>query len=506
MSISADINFNKDIPEISFPGISQVDFSDAFNVLDECTVTQLPCNGFEYPFMGPGGHYGGNWWLRDSTLTLNGAKWIDQKFAENVLRNFILVQKDDGRIPLWGFDKLIYVDGDCSAIPRIFEVAYDILKRSTDDNLLHDMYLCLSKNLDWWFSSARLDYETGLITGVFEESDPSDCLVFNTKAHVDLNIQVLIGCHVLSCLALKLSYQDDFDKFSKMKVKLADSIHKFMYNHDKGTYHAYLIKEKRIEDRLCSNTFDVLRLNTIPKNRIDRLLNILTDNKYFNWDSFAITSASKTDPEYIETIGDYQGYTSWMGNIWTFRNEIVISALNDIGAFDLSANLAYKTVMEFNNNYAEFISPSDGSPQGVLRYGWTASHYIQLIIEQIFGIEYNQFDKCLRISPNIDNQLYGHELNIQNLSLPCGSKASVSVCTSLGKMTVKYDIQSLPQDFSVIVCGALINKSNSHECKAIDEAMNVLNCDYIDYAKGRKCCVNLGNKCSGEVAFSEVFD
>ena len=84
---------------ISLPGTTQNEFDDAIQVLEECKAKIVPCLGFEYPFMGPGGQYGNCWWERDTSLTLSGYKWVDQEFAENVLRNFMLVQKPNGRIP-----------------------------------------------------------------------------------------------------------------------------------------------------------------------------------------------------------------------------------------------------------------------------------------------------------------------------------------------------------------------------------------------------------------------
>ena len=39
--------------KLSFPGITQEQFADAFTVLEECKST--PALGFPYPFMGPGG-------------------------------------------------------------------------------------------------------------------------------------------------------------------------------------------------------------------------------------------------------------------------------------------------------------------------------------------------------------------------------------------------------------------------------------------------------------------
>ncbi len=59
----------------------------------------------------------------------------------------------------------------------------------------------------------------------------------------------------------------------------------------------------------------------------------------------------------------------------------------------LAAELALKTLCSFKSNCAEFINPFDGSGQGVEKYAWTASQFIELIVEVIFGVSYNATKK-----------------------------------------------------------------------------------------------------------------
>ncbi len=67
-------------------------------------VTDVPLNGFNYPYMAPGGAYGSNWWQLDGSLNVAGAKWTNQKFVEDIMRGFaeVQAQNPDGRIDLWG--------------------------------------------------------------------------------------------------------------------------------------------------------------------------------------------------------------------------------------------------------------------------------------------------------------------------------------------------------------------------------------------------------------------
>jgi hypothetical protein len=92
--------------------------------------------------------------------------------------------------------------------------------------------------------------------------------------------------------------------------------------------------------------------------------------------------------------------------------------LEDAGKHDLAAELSWSTIKMFNSNYSEYIVPATGSGEGVRRYGWSASQYIQAIIENLFGIDYDHQDKRLRIVPHIPKELLNREIEINNLILP----------------------------------------------------------------------------------------
>ncbi|MBP5780565.1 MAG: hypothetical protein J6X34_04945, partial [Clostridia bacterium] len=145
----------------------------------------------------------------------------------------------------------------------------------------------------------------------------------------------------------------------------------------------------------------------------------------------SIVTASRTSPEYQETVGVYKGWTSWSGNIWTFRNEIIATGLNEAGEKELAAEVAYRTVKEFSGNYAEFLSPSTGQGHGVERYGWTASQYMSLIIEELFGVNDDLWNSSIDVEPNIPAALTGVELSLEGLPVgkpgPDGSRRALCV-------------------------------------------------------------------------------
>ncbi len=426
--------------EIDFPGISGEQFADAFAVLEECR--NEPSHGFVHPYFGPGGMYGRCWWERDSSLTLNGYCWLDQRFCENALLNFTLVQKKNGRIPLWGNDRVGDLDEELSAIPVIFDTARRICRRTDDREYIGKIYRMLERYLGWWLSPVKRDDRTGLVCGIMEETDPSDYTDQLTFAEVDLNVQVCLGADVLRELAGYLGFDYDAERYSRLFSELRQIINDRLYDEETGFYYTLNVKEDRLlRERPYNSAFDTFRRRIVPRERIPRLMSVLKDSSKYGWGNrYGITTAPFDSPEFCETTGDYKGWTSWSGNIWTLRNEIIVKGLRESGLRRESACLAYQTVRTFNGNYAEFVNPSSGKGQGVLRYGWSASEYIELIIEELFGIDFCAWDGTLTVCPNVPEELFGNTISIKNVSLGNGKLLDVYVKCSADP-AVKYEVK-----------------------------------------------------------------
>ena len=279
---------------ISLPGTTQNEFDDAIQVLEECKAKIVPCLGFEYPFMGPGGQYGNCWWERDTSLTLSGYKWVDQEFAENVLRNFMLVQKPNGRIPLWGFDRVGDYDEELSAIPVLFEVALKVLKRSLNIDLISNVYTMLGKYMEWWLSDVKRDPETGLVCGIFEESDPSDFEKQLTAAQVDLNVQICVGADVLREFADFLKRPADALRWRSVFEQQKALINRYLYDPESGGYFTYLVKERRLmKERVYNSMLDTFKRNIVPAERRAGLIRFLESRDHFDlYGKYSIVTAS----------------------------------------------------------------------------------------------------------------------------------------------------------------------------------------------------------------------
>lgn len=411
--------------KILFPNITQENFDYAFECLEDCKQSDASDFGFNYPYFTPGGQYGKQWWQLDSSLALSGYKWKDRKFAETALLNFVESQKSDGRICLWGKDVLPErVAGNgfpkqnegVSSLPKIFDVAYQILQGTTDYKLQTKTYNMLKKYIDWWYHD-RFDNKTGLFSSVFEETFIPYLGSAYEYAAVDTNVEVYVGLIYTAALAEELkdtaTAKDLLQKADALKI----SINSYLWNEEKGAYYPFDLKENKQIDILMASTFYPLRMKIAPKENKAKLITLLKNDDHFNWNTIPLTSVSKLDPAFQTTIGPYQGNASWSGNVWTLINEMVVRGLLDYGENELAAELAIKTIYAFNNNYTEFINPFDGRGHGVLKYAWTASQYLELIVEVIFGIKLDANENTVQISPNLTEDLKQSMIAISNVML-----------------------------------------------------------------------------------------
>ncbi len=429
-----DVCSDRVIPRLTLPGISQEQFADAFKVLDECLITQVPVFGFDQPVMGPGGAYGECWWQLDSSLAVAGPKWVNQEFAENVMRGFKTVQEanPDGRIDGYGAAAIPGQVGDVSSLPRLFELGYDVARRTESLSLRREIYGVMKRYLDWWLSPVKRDRATGLITATGEETFGGAVMSLTaeqkpqTETAVDLNGAVAVGCARCATLASALGKSTESENFQNIFRDLSDAINSHLWSEKDGVYYNYNVREGKRIPRLICTIFDPLRLQIAPVSRVKRLLPKLVDPALFNWGRLPVTSIAKTEPDYVEQAGRYNG-RQWYGDVWTMRNLEIVAGLRDSGCHGVAAELAWSTIKAFNANYTEYLIPSTGEGDGVRRYAWSASLYIQAIIEYLFGVDFDRLKGRLRIFPNIPKELFGQEIWLHEVILPHENSSRLSV-------------------------------------------------------------------------------
>lgn len=435
--------------KIFFPGFTQKDFEYAIECLEDCKQPDASAFGFHHPYFTPGGGYGKQWWQVDSALALSGYKWIDRTLAETALLNFIESQKDDGRICLWGNDILPakVAGGDVlpqregvSSLPKIFDAAYHILQGTTNTQLLEKTYSMLAKYLDWWYRD-RFDPDTGLITAVFEETFRPYLGCAMEYAAVDTNVEVYVGLIYTADLAQKLGLIAEAEAFRRKAEELKVAINTTLWNAEKEAYYPYDVRTGEHIDCLLASTFFPLRMQIATDEQKSKLITLLKDDSHFNWNTIPLTSVSKKDPTFQVTDGCYMGNASWSGNVWTIINEMVIRGLLDCGEKELAADLALKTVRAFHRNCTEFVNPFDGVGHSVEKYAWSASQYLELMIEVIFGVSINADRHEVSVSPNLTEELKRASLSLTGLMIFDNEYLDVMIENGI----VHYNIRSVLQ-------------------------------------------------------------
>ena len=244
----------------------------------------------------------------------------------------------------------------------------------------------MSKNLDWWYKN-RQDKKTKLISAVFEET-----FVPNTKTGslvycpMDTNIQIYLGSLNASYLAKMLGKIREEQYFFNKAQEIITAIEKYLWDEEDGIYYPYILTQnRRYKVKLVSCFLGLYVKNKVKQ---EKLIKLLQDNSEFGYNDIPLTTLSKKDPLFTVVTGDYVGNPCWLGSVWTLTNCAVIKALKDNGYKQLSDELTAKTVNVFKDNYAEFIHPFTGKPNGMLKYAWTAGKFIQLIMENVLGYAY----------------------------------------------------------------------------------------------------------------------
>lgn len=420
------------VARIQFPGITQNDFDQAFSTIGKSKQAPCPQKGFTKSYFSPGGYYGEDWWQLDFSLALTGYKWASQAFCEDSILNFETAQRPDGRIPLWGSDGL--PEGErfskqrigVSSLPKIFDAAHQLVRRSTDLDFAGRIYVVLKKYFQWWMNH-RLDARTGLFSAVFEETFIPYLGVAGEWAPPDTNMELIHACGCLAAIAGRLGLTADREFYLARQKETQRAVIEYLWDGKRSGFFPYLLKEQKLAPICMNSIFIPLRCRTASPEQKAALLKRLTNHDEFNWNTIPLTSVNRQSPEFTIIQGDYCGNPCWSGSVWTLLNESIARGLMESGERMLAAQLAYRTVLAFNGNYAEFLNPTDGTGHGVKDYVWSAAQYIELLLDVIFGLDYDAESRTITAEPAVAPELYGQRIAIHSLILPNGQKISVNV-------------------------------------------------------------------------------
>ena len=434
------------IPEINLPELPCDVLQRASDALQLCSQNPIPEKNFPYPYIAPGGAYGTMWWQLDFSIALTGMRYLDYDFCRNGILNFVTAQKENGRIPLWGKDRLPEYNGErlqreeVSCLPKLFDAAWKIAS-STGDREFIEQILDLTVKYLRWFQAARYDSRTGLFSAVFEETFIPHIGFAGEYAPVDLNTELLYGFLCTAKIARFCGKENLAEDLSRQAENLRQAIHDRLWNSQDKIFSGLMLHDDTFNTVRMASAFAALRCGIADEEQKQALLRLLTDPERFNWKNRPVSSVDMTDTAFAAiTTQRYIGNPCWSGNVWTLINENTVRGLRDCGKNTLAAELAVETIKLFSNNFHEFYNPLTGDPGGVKKYAWSAGNCVDMLFSILFGIEFNAWENKIVIAPSFPQSWRGKSMTANNLHLPDGKTASIEVnCAETVK--IKADIK-----------------------------------------------------------------
>jgi hypothetical protein len=436
------LSLEDSLPEVSIPGLSGNCLKYAGSVLEECRKAPIPEKGLPEIYFAPGGYYGGNCWQLDFSVALLGYKWMNQAMAEKMFLNYETWQQSDGRIPLYtGKDAALRSKQKhgVSSLPKAFDAGFQLSKRSTNIDFVSRTAKLLDRYFNWFLSN-RYNQQIGLFSGVFEETFPPYLGVSNEYFPLDLNAELVHACHCMASIWHRLGDNAKQSYYRKFAQRLSKAIRRKLWNKDVQAFYSLYSEDNRFDDRLCAEGFMALRYKIANNRQRKALIRLLTDSARFNWNTYPLTSVDKKSERFKIIRGHYYG-TCWEGDVWALLNEGVVKGLRESDYNRLSAELNYKTLQIFDNKCNEFLTPDDGKGYGVERYGWTAGLYIELLLDQLLGLDYNAAAGTLTVAPLLPACLENKTISIHHLRLPNNKLFSMRHYVQNGKPCIecRYD-------------------------------------------------------------------
>ena len=415
------------VPRLVLDGRECAMLSKAYELMRSGIQTK-PVDGFTEPFFPPGANYGNTWWQLDSSTVLEAWKWCDFGFCRRSIQNFRKVQRPDGRIPLWGPDKLPPArhisrqKENVSSLPTIFKTAHSLATMGGDRTLAREMFEMSARYLGWWRSN-RVDRATGLVASVFEETFPPWLGSTGEYAGVDTGVMVALGAEWTAEIADGIGRGDEAAELRAFSRNTFAAMRERMWDARDGLFRPYDLRTGT-QGFESAEGFYMFADRGLGAGRREALLKSLTGPR-FAWGTMPLASMAVDSPHYTNTIGRaYKANPSWCGNVWSLINRWTVHALLRSGCEKeaVSLALATKRMIDRAGTFDEFYLTTDGSSQGGLNYLWTAADYAILVIEDLLGVSYDGATGKLSVRPRIKS-----DFRLENLSLPDGSYATV-VC------------------------------------------------------------------------------
>lgn len=126
-------------------------------------------------------------------------------------------------------------------------------------------------------------------------------------------------------------------------------------------------KNDYIKTITISNLFPLI-LPNIPKDKAERIVEVLTDTNKF-WTPYPLPSVALSEPSFDP---DFKAKLLWRGPTWINTNWYLTYGLLRHGFYDIAKDLAHRTFdMVAKEGFREFYHPLTGKGMRVKNFGWS---------------------------------------------------------------------------------------------------------------------------------------
>lgn len=364
--------------------------------------------------------YNGNIFMWDSAFITMFARYGTRFFPfQRTLDNFYAKQHPDGFIC-----REIKADGaDCferydptSTGPNILpwsEIVY--YKQFGDMDRLHKIFPVLCAYYKWlklnhtWRNGTY--WSSGWGTGMdnMPRVQPQYNMIYSHGHMIwlDATLQQYFTAGQLLEMGFYLERWQEIEEFEDEQKLLKKYINENLWNE----------KEHCLFDQYADGSLSTtkgvyaywaLLTDVLSKDRLDAFVGELDNKETFNR-PHRVPSLAANNPKYKEN-GRY-----WQGGVWPGANYMVLTGLVDKGyrklAHDIAVNYYNNVLGVYKNTgtFWEYYAPEKMEPGFMARpdfIGWTGLPPIAVLIEHIFGVRSNVYDKKMTIDVNL-TEAYG---------------------------------------------------------------------------------------------------
>jgi glycogen debranching enzyme len=305
-------------------------------------------------------------WLWDSVFHSLGMNGLRPRLAWHFLKSVLDTQGEDGMIA-----HQTGPSGWRSAItqpPLLAWGVWENYQALRDKACLAYALPRLERYLDWdctyrdrnqnglleWFIEGNVNCRSGE-SGMdnsprFDRAVLLDAVDFSAFAARDMAYMAFI--------AEELGEAEKARRWRRRSKAMSKKVHDYLWDEQDGFYYDRDMDGHPSRIKAVSGFFPLL-LDDVPPERVDRLVQILTDPEWFNT-PFPVPSVALCEPTWSTDM--------WRGATWVNTNYLVILGLARDGRVEEAARLAEKTIAHVRKYYErfgvlfEFFDASDSVP------------------------------------------------------------------------------------------------------------------------------------------------